>query len=83
MGAPSIDGNSTNPAAPTPTTQTYPADGRPQLPPIGYNQAGGQVAGQYPAGAPDQMYSGGNGQMYSTYPHSPYNSSGQVYQQRE
>ena len=88
MGGQPVDGNSADPAAQTPTNQTYPTGVRPQLPPIGYNQSGAQVPGQYPAAAPptaspDQMNSQGNGQMYSTYPHSPYNSGGQVYQQRE
>ena len=90
MGAQSADGNSTDPSATaaaagaqTPTTQAYAGNGRPQLPPIGYPQGGTPVSGQYQAGTPDQMYSQSNSQLYSTYPHSPYNSSGQVYQQRE
>lgn len=46
---------------------------RPQLPPIGYAPAGNQVPQQYPSGV-DQMYQPpqGNGQVYASYPHSPY-----------
>lgn len=78
-----VDANGADPAAQTPTTQAYPGT-RPLLPPIAYNNsAGGQVAGQYPAGT-EQMYqqqTAANGQMYSTYPHSPYNQA--TYQQRK
>ena len=81
MGGQPVDGNSTDPAIQTPTSQGYPPGARPQLPPIGYS-AGGQVTGQYPT-ATDQMYQQGNGQVYSTYPHSPYNQGAPVYQQRE
>ncbi|KAF7177409.1 hypothetical protein CNMCM7691_005614 [Aspergillus felis] len=54
---------------------------RPQLPPIGYQPADGQVPGQY-GGASGMVYQG-NGQMAypPNYPHSPYGQSGQVYQQ--
>ena len=86
MGTQSVDGNSTDvTAAQTPTTQAYNGGVRPQLPPIGYNQTGGQVPAQYAAAAaPDQVYSQpGNSQLYSTYPHSPYQAGGQVYQHRE
>ncbi|EAW13946.1 putative C2H2 transcription factor (Con7) [Aspergillus clavatus NRRL 1] len=57
---------------------------RPQLPPIGYQPADGQVPGQY-GGAGGMVYQG-NGQMAyppTNYPHSPYGQSGQVYQQRK
>jgi hypothetical protein len=56
---------------------------RPQLPPIGYQPADGQVPGQY-GGAGGIVYQG-NGQMAypPNYPHSPYGQSGQVYQQRK
>ncbi|GFF55391.1 hypothetical protein IFM58399_10062 [Aspergillus lentulus] len=55
---------------------------RPQLPPIGYQPADGQVPGQY-GGASGMVYQG-NGQMAypPNYPHSPYGQSGQVYQQQ-
>ena len=63
--------------------------GGPQLPPIGYQAAGGQPAGQYTQpqqvdGAP--QYSGNGHQMYSTqgYPQSPYGQQGGLpYQQRK
>ncbi|MCJ1438992.1 hypothetical protein MMC27_008382 [Xylographa pallens] len=80
-GGQPVDGSTADPAQ-TPTSANYPPGVRPQLPPIGYAPAGGQVAGQYPGG-PDQMYQQGNGQMYSTYPHSPYNQGQPVYQQRQ
>ncbi|KAI9368368.1 hypothetical protein BJX61DRAFT_222397 [Aspergillus egyptiacus] len=62
----------------------YPNGIRPQLPPIGYQPAEGQVSGQYGAGAGGMVYQG-NGQMAypPNYPHSPYGQSGQVYQQRK
>lgn len=73
------EGNGTDPAAQTPTSQNYPAGVR-QLPPIGYASApGGQVSGQYPPST-EGMYQQGNGQVYSTYPHSPYQ---QGYAQRK
>jgi len=75
-GGPPPDGTVAEPGQ-TPSTPSYPPGVRPQLPPIGYAPAGGQVAGQYP-GAPPEMYQQGNGQMYSTYPHSPYNQGQQV-----
>lgn len=57
---------------------------RPQLPPIGYTPADGQVAGQYGPGAGGMMYQH-NGQMAypPNYPHSPYAQGNQVYQQRK
>ena len=65
----------------------HPQMGGPQLPPIGYQAAGGQPAGQYAQqqqvdGAP--QYSS-NGQMYSApgYSQSPYGQSGMPYQQRK
>ncbi|RHZ44958.1 uncharacterized protein CDV56_101372 [Aspergillus thermomutatus] len=59
----------------------YASGVRPQLPPIGYQPADGQVPGQY-GGAGGIVYQG-NGQMAypPNYPHSPYGQSGQVYQQ--
>ncbi|KAG2413663.1 hypothetical protein HFD88_002852 [Aspergillus terreus] len=58
---------------------------RPQLPPIGYQPADGQVPGQYGAPGAGGMVYQGNGQMAypPNYPHSPYGQSGQVYQQRK
>ena len=79
-GTNQVDGQPTDPAQ-TPTSQNYPPGVRPQLPPIGYAPAGGQVAGQYPSGV-EQMYQQGNGQVYSGYPHSPYGQGQQMYQQR-
>ncbi|KAL4797105.1 hypothetical protein BDV19DRAFT_397930 [Aspergillus venezuelensis] len=63
---------------------SYPGGVRPQLPPIGYQPADGQVPGQYGAGAGGMVYQG-NGQVGypPNYPHSPYGQSGQVYQQRK
>ncbi|KAL2012662.1 hypothetical protein VTN00DRAFT_187 [Thermoascus crustaceus] len=63
---------------------SYPGGVRPQLPPIGYQPADGQVPGQYgAAGAGGMVYPQGNGQMaYSTnYHNSPYGQTSQVYQQ--
>ncbi|KAJ1714798.1 pentatricopeptide repeat protein [Aspergillus flavus] len=61
----------------------YPGSVRPQLPPIGYQPADGQVPGQYGAPGGGMVYQG-NGQMAypPNYPHSPYGQSGQVYQQQ-
>ena len=81
MGGQPVDGNTNNETS-TPTSQVYPPGARPQLPPLAYS-GGNQVGNQYPGGA-DQMYQqSSNGQVYSTYPHSPYNQSGQVYQQHQ
>jgi hypothetical protein len=70
-------------AAPTDPSQagqppSYPGGVRPQLPPIGYQPADGQVPGQYNGGS--MVYQQSNGQMPypGNYPHSPY---GQSYQQ--
>lgn len=56
---------------------------RPQLPPIGYQPADGQVPSQYGAPGGGMVYQS-NGQMGypPNYPHSPY-QNGPVYQQRE
>ena len=65
---------------------SYPTGVRPQLPPIGYQPADGQVPGQYGAsGGASLVYPQGNGQMgYSaSYPRSPYGQGNQVYQPRE
>ena len=81
MGGQSVDGNSTD-TAQTPTSQVYPPGARPQLPPLAYSNNNNQVSSQY-ASNNEQIYQQpSNGQVYSTYPHSPYNQSGQVYQQR-
>ncbi|PTU19335.1 hypothetical protein P175DRAFT_0510603 [Aspergillus ochraceoroseus IBT 24754] len=73
-----------NPADPGQPGQppAYPGGVRPQLPPIGYQPADGQVPGQYGGGAGGMVYQG-NGQMGypPNYPHSPYGQSSQVYQQ--
>lgn len=68
----------------TPQPPTYAGNVRPQLPPIGYQPADGQVPGQYGAPAGGMVYQS-NGQMYppGNYPHSPYGQGGQVYQQRK
>ena len=76
----SVDGQTTDPTQ-APPGQSYPPGVRPQLPPIGYGPASGQVTGQYPGGV-EQMYQQGNGQVYSSYPHSPYGQGQQMYQQR-
>lgn len=64
---------------------SYPGGVRPQLPPIGYQPADGQVPGQYGAAGAGMVYPQGNGQMAypANYPHSPYGQSNQVYQQRK
>ncbi|KAJ5081695.1 Zinc finger C2H2 [Penicillium alfredii] len=61
----------------------YASGVRPQLPPIGYQPADGQVPSQYGAPGGGMVYQN-NGQMGypPNYPHSPY-QSGPVYQQRE
>jgi hypothetical protein len=62
-----------------PPGSNYPPGPRPQLPPIGYAPAGGQVPANYPSGV-DQMYQAqGNGQVYPGYPHSPYGQGQQMY----
>ncbi|KAM0720448.1 hypothetical protein Q7P37_004584 [Cladosporium fusiforme] len=65
-----------------------PQMGGPQLPPIGYQAAAGQPAGQYAQpqqvdGAP--QYSGNGHSMYAGqgYPQSPYGQGGLPYQQQE
>ncbi|KAK4693528.1 transcription factor CON7, partial [Lecanoromycetidae sp. Uapishka_2] len=61
-----------------PPGSNYPPGPRPQLPPIGYAPAGGQVPANYPSGV-DQMYQAqGNGQVYPGYPHSPYGQGQQI-----
>ncbi|OAX78809.1 hypothetical protein ACJ72_06879 [Emergomyces africanus] len=84
-----VDGNV--PADPSQSGQptSYPTGGRPQLPPIGYQPADGQVPGQYGASAgAGLVYPPSNGQMAApyppaNYPHSPYGQGNQVYQPRE
>ncbi|XHG02431.1 hypothetical protein AWENTII_005782 [Aspergillus wentii] len=74
------------PADPSQAAQppAYAGGVRPQLPPIGYQPADGQVPGQYGAPGAGGMVYQGNGQMAypPNYPHSPYGQSGQVYQQQ-
>ena len=62
----------------------YSAGIRPQLPPLGYQPADGQVHGQYGAPGGGMMYQG-NGQVPypPNYPHSPYPQGSQVYQPRK
>ncbi|EFE36284.1 C2H2 transcription factor (Con7), putative [Trichophyton benhamiae CBS 112371] len=78
-GAPSGSGQPSQP------TTSYAAGVRPQLPPIGYQPADGQVPGQYGAPPGGLVYPPGNGQMPATYspsyPHSPYGQGSQVYPQ--
>ena len=79
-----VDGHGPDPSQQV-QGQQYPQGGRPQLPPIGYSPAEGQVPGQY-ANQQGMMYPQGNGQMQyppANYPHSPYTQGSQnVYQQR-
>jgi len=72
-----VDGQQGDPQGPP---ASYPPGVRPQLPPIGYAPADGQVPPQYAAGG--MAYPQGNGQIGypGSYPHSPY---GQQYPQRE
>jgi hypothetical protein len=81
-----VETNGTEPSAQTPTSAGYPPGVRhsgPQLPPIGYGPPGeGPQVAQYQPGSAG-MYQQSNGQMYSTYPHSPYTQGGQVYPQRK
>ncbi|EQL33989.1 hypothetical protein, variant 3 [Blastomyces dermatitidis ATCC 26199] len=81
-----VDGSA--PADPSQAAQStsYPGGIRPQLPPIGYQPADGQVPGQYGASAgAGLVYPPSNGQMAApyppaNYPHSPYGQGNQVYQ---
>jgi hypothetical protein len=57
----------------------YPGGVRPQLPPIGYQPADGQVHGGYGA-AGGMVYQNGQMAYPPNYPHSPYTQSGQMYQ---
>jgi len=71
-----VDGQQGDPQGPP---ASYPGGVRPQLPPIGYAPADGQVPGQY--GGAGMAYPQGNGQIGGYpggYPHSPY---GQQYPQ--
>ncbi|BCR88022.1 putative C2H2 transcription factor (Con7) [Aspergillus chevalieri] len=73
------------PGAPDPTqtaaTQppAYPGGVRPQLPPIGYQPADGQVHGGYGATG-GMVYQNGQMAYPPNYPHSPYTQGGQMYQ---
>lgn len=63
-----------------------PQMGGPQLPPIGYQPAGGQAPGQYhhqPQQVDGAQQYAGNNPMYSAqnYPQSPYGQGGMPYQQ--
>lgn len=74
------------PGAPDPTQgaaqpPTYPGGVRPQLPPIGYQPADGQVHGGYGGGG--MVYQNGQMAYPPSYPHSPYAQGGHVYQPRE
>ena len=79
-----VDGQSADPSQQG-QAPNYPANVRPQLPPIGYAPADGQVPGQYAGQQPGMVYQQSNGQMGypANYPHSPYAQGGQVYQQRK
>ncbi|KAK4494034.1 hypothetical protein PRZ48_015221 [Zasmidium cellare] len=63
-----------------------PQMGGPQLPPIGYQPAGGQAPGQYaqPQQVDGAQQYGGSSQLYGAqgYPQSPYGQGGLPYQQR-
>ena len=82
-----VDNNAQpDPAAQANQSQAYPAGVRPQLPPLGYQPADGQVPGQYNASPGGGLvYPAGNGQMPAAYPanypQSPYGQGNQVYQQ--
>ncbi|PGH27059.1 hypothetical protein AJ80_01245 [Polytolypa hystricis UAMH7299] len=84
-----VDGNPSADPNQTAQAPSYPGGVRPQLPPIGYQPADGQVPGQY--GAPSGsglVYPQGNGQMAAAaypanYSHAPYGQGTQVYQPRE
>lgn len=81
-----VDANTPGDPAQTTQTPSYPAGVRPQLPPLGYQPADGQVPGQYNASPGGTLvYPQGNGQMPpgypANYPHSPYGQGNQVYQQ--
>ncbi|KMU80524.1 hypothetical protein CISG_02375 [Coccidioides immitis RMSCC 3703] len=80
------DPNNVTTAQQPPQPAPYPAGVRPQLPPIGYQPADGQVPSQYSNSTGSGLvYPSGNGQMPATYPtnypHSPYGQGNQVYQQ--
>ena len=79
-----VDGQPADPAQQG-QAPSYPGSVRPQLPPIGYAPADGQVPGQYAGQQPGMVYQPQNGQMAypNNYPHSPYAQGGQVYQQRK
>lgn len=68
-----------------PSSSTYPPGVRPQLPPIGYTPASGQVPPQYgpPGAGIEGMPQYGNSHMYGNYPQSPYAPNNQMYQQRQ
>ncbi|PGH16665.1 hypothetical protein AJ79_01537 [Helicocarpus griseus UAMH5409] len=83
-----VDGNAPTDPSQAAQPASYPAGVRPQLPPIGYQPADGQVPGQYGASAgAGLVYPPSNGQMAApypaNYPHSPYGQGNQVYQPRE
>ncbi|EEH20638.2 hypothetical protein PABG_02869 [Paracoccidioides brasiliensis Pb03] len=84
-----VDGNTQTDPSQSAQPASYPAGVRPQLPPIGYQPADGQVPGQYGASAGQGLvYPPSNGQMTAqyppaNYPHSPYGQGNQVYQPRE
>ncbi|OJD24537.1 hypothetical protein ACJ73_04102 [Blastomyces percursus] len=84
-----VDGSAAADPSQAAQSTSYPAGVRPQLPPIGYQPADGQVPGQYGASAgAGLVYPPSNGQMAApyppaNYPHSPYGQGNQVYQPRE
>ncbi|WEW59769.1 hypothetical protein PRK78_005249 [Emydomyces testavorans] len=84
---PPAEANNVTTAQQPPQPASYPAGVRPQLPPIGYQPADGQVPSQYGNSTGSGLvYPSGNGQMPATYPanypHSPYAQGSQVYQQQ-
>lgn len=84
-----VDGNAPTDPSQAAQPASYPTSVRPQLPPIGYQSADGQVPTQYGASTgAGLVYPPSNGQMAApyppaNYPHSPYGQGNQVYQPRE
>ncbi|EEH03977.1 conserved hypothetical protein [Histoplasma capsulatum G186AR] len=84
-----VDGNAPTDPSQAAQPASYPTSVRPQLPPIGYQSADGQVPAQYGASTgAGLVYPPSNGQMAApyppaNYPHSPYGQGNQVYQPRE
>ncbi len=81
---PQVEGQSNPDGIQQSPSGVYPAQGRPQLPPLGYAPAAGTVAQQYgqaPAGM-DVIPQYASGQLPSYYPQSPYGQTHQMYQQQ-